>query len=93
MGKTPIRAAKSGLIPTEKLTAITIARVFVEERAIDERTVLIDGSHIRAVGGAVSEIYAICWVIDSEDRVPDSRKARTSLTGGCPKKRLYSRLN
>ena len=37
--------------------------------------------------------YAICWAIGSEGLVPDSRRARTSLTGGCPKNRLYSRLN
>jgi imidazolonepropionase-like amidohydrolase len=39
--------------PTEKLTAITNARIFDGERVISERTVLIDGSHIRAVGGTV----------------------------------------
>jgi|HubBroStandDraft_6_1064221.scaffolds.fasta_scaffold553588_2 hypothetical protein len=33
-----------------KLTAITNARVFDGERVIEERTVVIDGSHIRAVG-------------------------------------------
>jgi hypothetical protein len=37
--------------------------------------------------------YAICWIIGSEALVTDSRSARTSLIGGWPKKRLYSRLN
>jgi imidazolonepropionase-like amidohydrolase len=34
-------------------TAITNARVFDGERVIDERIVVIDGAHIRAVGGGV----------------------------------------
>jgi len=36
-----------------RLTAITNARVFDGERAIDEQTVVLDGTHILAVGGVV----------------------------------------
>lgn len=39
--------------PTTKLTAITNARVFDGDRVIGEQTVLIDGSHIHAVGESV----------------------------------------
>src|ERR1017187_7017797 len=52
IGKTSNSSGPKRVHPTEKLTAITNARVFDGERGIDERTVLIDGSHIRAVGGA-----------------------------------------
>ena len=51
--KTSNSSGQKRVHPTEKLTAITNARVFDGEQVIDERTVLIDGSHIRAVGGAV----------------------------------------
>jgi len=43
-------SSKQPAYPT-KLTAITNARVFDGERVIEERTVVIDGSHIRGVGG------------------------------------------
>ncbi len=41
------------------ITAITNARVFDGERVIDERTVVIDGAHISAVGGAMPTGAAI----------------------------------
>src|ERR1700722_4137436 len=46
-GKTSNSNGHKRVHPTQKLTAITNARVFDGERVIDERTVLIDGSHIR----------------------------------------------
>ena len=43
----------------DKLTAITNARIFDGERISDRQTVVIDGAHIRAVGGQVPDGVAV----------------------------------
>ena len=40
--------------PTDRITAITHARVFDGERVIDDQTVTIHGAHIHSVGGLIS---------------------------------------